>query len=492
MSDLVFLSAVQLSNLIRKRKVSCVEVLEAYLQQISQHNPQVNAVVALDEERARRQARKADDALARGEVWGQLHGLPITIKDCFETAGLRTTCSYLPLAEYTPKRDASVVSRLRAAGAIILGKTNLPPMASGAQTISPLFGVTNNPWNLERTVGGSSGGSAAAVAAGFSAFDIGSDMGGSLRLPAHFCGVFSLKPTDYLVPWSGHIPPLPGSNGRLMRYLLSVGPIARSVDDLHLVLTIIAGPDEKQWELPPVPLNPVPRRPLREMRFAWSDSFGTAPLAAELRTGLQQLAGKLESLGCHVERRDPPGFDYALATQTRQEIQVTSQYAKAPPFNLPRSFFRGLAHLVGNDSPITYGYLRGAGADLAQYARSLSRRDALISALESFLADYDAWLVPVACTEAFPHLGLISPWQQSKAELDINGSKVSYLLATCTFADPFNVTGSPVVVLPIGRTLEGLPFGIQVVGRRWRDMELLAVAEVLAEFTGAFQKPPGY
>ena len=254
MDKLNFLTASELASLICDRRVSSQEVLEAHLSQITAHNPSVNAIVTLDEARARQRAKEADEALAHDEIWGPLHGVPVTIKDVFETAGMRTTSSFKPLATYIPKQDATVVARLRQAGAIILGKTNTPEMAGDEQTNSPLFGRTNNPWNLERTPGGSSGGSAAALASGMSPLDIGSDIGGSVRNPAHFCGVFSLKPSDYRVPFTGHIPPPPGTKGRgLLRYFLTPGPLARSVQDLRLALSIIARPDEREWEVPPFP-----------------------------------------------------------------------------------------------------------------------------------------------------------------------------------------------------------------------------------------------
>jgi amidase len=211
MNNLVFATVHELATGIRQRRVSAMEVLDAYLAQIARHNPAFNAIVTLDAERARRRAQDADAALAQGNVWGPLHGVPITIKDSIETAGLRTTSGFPPLADYVPSADAPVVARLRAAGAIILGKTNLPTLAGDAQTDNPLFGRSNNPWDVTRTPGGSTGGGAAAVAAGLSPLEIGSDYGGSVRGPAHFCGVYALKPTDRRLPDTGHIPELPGA-----------------------------------------------------------------------------------------------------------------------------------------------------------------------------------------------------------------------------------------------------------------------------------------
>jgi amidase len=487
---LIFLTAKELAELIRQHRASSREVLEAHLSHIAAHNPALNAIITLDEEQARRRAEEADDALARGEIWGPLHGVPITIKDVFETAGIRTTSSFRPLASYVPKQDATVVARLRAAGAIVMAKTNTPEMAGDEQTNSPLFGRTNNPWNPACTPGGSSGGSAAAVASGMSPLDIGSDIGGSVRNPAHFCGIFSLKPSDHRVPFAGHIPPLPGSKGRgLLRHFLTPGPLARSVQDLQLALTIMAGPDEREWEVPPVPLTPAPARDLRELCFAWSDDFGV-PVSAEIRTALADLAAELGRSGCRIERRDPPGFGFAQALQVYGELKEAALTARSSPLHLPRFVWRMLSAGISRSNPIARGLMRGAGAHLQGYAQALSQRDVLIAQMEHFLADWDAWLCPVAALPAYPHLRSRNAIEQLRATVAVDGQRIPYLLATSVYTGLFNLTGSPVVVLPLARTQEGLPIGVQVVGRRWGDMALLAVAEQLTQLTGPFQRPP--
>ena len=251
--DLASWGAVGLASAIRAGEVSCREVVEALLDRIARYNPSLNAIVTLDEAGARARADLADVALARGEVWGPLHGVPVTFKDVFETAGMRTTSSHKALAGYVPEQDATVVARLRSAGAIVLGKTNMPELAGDSQSDSPVFGRANNPWDLGRTPGGSSGGEAAAVAAGLSVLGSGSDIGGSLRLPAHFCGVFALKPTDHRVSNAGHIPPLPGSVNTV-RSLAVNGPIARNPVDLGVWLALVAGPDGRDATVPPVPV----------------------------------------------------------------------------------------------------------------------------------------------------------------------------------------------------------------------------------------------
>lgn len=485
--SLVHLNAHQLAQAIRERQASTVEVVQAHLAHIAQHNPALNAIVTLDEERALERAKEADAALTRGEIWGSLHGVPVTIKDVYETAGLRTTSSFKPLARYVPKQDAPVVSRLRAAGAIILGKTNMPELALDIQTNSPLFGRANNPWNLGRTPGGSTGGGGAAVAAGMSPLEVGSDMGGSIRIPAHFNGVFGFKPTEHRVPATGHIPDLPGAP-RVVRHMCSFGPLARSVDDLRSCFTLIAGPDGKDLDVLPVPLDSATERPLRQMRFAWMDDFGGAPVTAQTSAALAGLADSLSDLGCRVERVGPPGFDYASAWQTYSEILGMMIGAGLP--TLARILGRLVMPLTYMNEPAMRSLTSGFKLDARQYMTALARRDTMSEQMERFLADWDAWLCPVTPTPAFTHRR--SSLSRPGRPIEVDSHKVPYWRGSISYAIVFNLLGNPVVVLPLTRSSEGMPIGVQVVGRRWRDMELLAIAQQLAEVTGSFQFPPGF
>ncbi len=271
-NDPTFAAAHELAAAIRERRISAVEVLDAHLTRIARYNPALNAIVTHNEENARAGAREADAALARGEVWGPLHGVPVTIKDSFATAGLRTTSGFPPLTNHIPDSDATAVARLRAAGAIVLGKTNLPLLVHGFQSDNPIFGRTNNPWDHARTPGGSTGGGAAAIAAGLSPLELGSDYGGSVRIPAHFCGIYSLKPTNNRIPLTGHIPELPGR--RSVRHVATPGPLARCVQDLVLALQVMAGPDPYHPDVPPLPLTPAPEPAWKDLRVAWVEDFG--------------------------------------------------------------------------------------------------------------------------------------------------------------------------------------------------------------------------
>jgi len=482
-ADPVFWPAHRIARAIRSRALSASDALEAYLAQIRRHNPRLNAVPTLDETGARARAADADRALARGEDWGPLHGVPITIKDTYETAGLRTTFGYPPTSACVPARDATVVARLREAGAVIMGKTNIPTAAYDWQCHNPIFGRTVNPWDPERTPGGSSGGAAAALAAGLTSLDIGSDTAGSIRVPAHFCGVFALKPSEHRVSGAGHVE-IRG-RPRSIRHMATYGPLARSVEDLRLALSLIAGPDGRQPEVPPVPLAAAASRAPRDRRICWTDAFDGFPVTQETRGAIERFVRRIEQAGMHVERRTPRDCDFLSALETWGEIDG----AEIGPIltTLERWAFRAAmaSGLAFGRSPWSRGVARGLGGNLYDYFRALTRRDGFLERMETFLAGWDAWLCPVAAVPAIRH-------QRTGAPIEVDGRPVAYSLACGGYASVISVTGNPVVVLPIDRSESGLPIGVQVVGRRWCDMELLDVAGELADLSRPWQPPPGF
>jgi amidase len=476
-----FSSATEIATAIRLRRVSALEVLELYLRRIEKFNPALNAICTLDEKGARARAREADAARDRGELWGPLHGVPMTIKDALETAGLRTTGGYPPLANHVPKRDATAVARLRAAGAILVGKTNVPPLSADGRADNPIFGRTNNPWNLERTPGGSTGGGAAAVAAGLSAFDVGSDLAASVRVPAHWCGLFGLKPTEGRVPNTGHIPELPGTTHAL-RHMNTLGPLARSVDDLATLLKVIAGPDDTDWETAPAPLDDTPAPRLSSLKLAWCTRFAGETPSRETVQAIEGLMKKLAAAGCEAREAAPPAFDFEDAWETWAEIVIAERVVTQG--EAARERVEKLRTSLG-ELPVARGAAKGARAGVAEYMTALTRRDRLISALEAFFRGCDAWLCPVAYGPAIGHVPFGTP-------VDVDERKVPYFLATTAFTSPFNLTGHPAVVLPLAITREGLPIGVQVLGRRWSEPALLALASQLSLLTGAFRPPPAF
>lgn len=473
-TDLPSWGATGLARRISRRELRSVEALDACLARIGDRNPELNAVVTLNEEAARRGAREADEALEVGEPLGPLHGVPITVKDCWETAGLRTTCGFPGLEDHVPDRDATCVARLREAGAVLLGKTNPAMLAADWQTDNPVFGRTNHPDAPSRTPGGSSGGSGAAVAAGFSPLDLGSDLGGSIRVPAHFCGVCGLKPTEHRVPARGHIPDwhIPGREpAGVLRHMGTYGPLARSVADLRLCFSVIAGPDGRQPEVPPMPVEREPEAPaLESLRVAWTDRFGSAPVSEDTRQALVGLAATLEAAGCRVEHVQPR-LDFERIWQTWGEIAAVELRVGMPL--LLRSLLLARFLLMSDRSaPPRRGLLRGLRMGHGAHAKALSRRDRTVRDVDRILAGRDVWLCPVSATPAFPH-------GTPGAPIPVDGVDVPYTMVTAAYTTPFNLSGHPVVVLPADRSTDGLPIGVQVVGHRWRDERLLDVAEAL-------------
>lgn len=491
MSDLVFASAHRLAQMIKERTVSAVEVVEAYLTQIEKHNSALNAICTLDADNARRRAKQADEALAVGKVWGALHGVPITIKDFYETKGVRTTAGYKPLQNYVPTQDATVVGRLLAAGAILLGKTNPSDVNGAYQSGNDLFPRTNNPWNLGYTPGGSSSGSAAAIAAGFSALDVGSDVAGSIRQPAHCCGIYGLKPTDDRVSLAGHILEAPDSP-QCIRQMLVPGPLARSVEDLRLCFTLIAGRDSRRPSLPPVPLDVPEVRPLAKLRLAWSDDF-RAPVAADIKSALRSGVNQLTGGGAVLENWSPPDVDWIAAQKLYYRL-ATCNYRYAQPFSV--SMAQKSLTFIWKESTQGEPALRKLGnpgqvlkeifsPTLQGYFEALTDRDRVIAQLDELLEPWDAWLIPVAATAAFTHRPAWDP-------IDVDGVSYPHAIANGAYTMPFNLSGHPVVVIPIGQTQTGLPIGMQIVGKRWREMDLLMIAQVIDNTINAFQHPTGY
>jgi amidase len=456
--DIVFSSTAQLAAAIRAGQVSAAEVLDAQLAQIDAHNPALNAIVTLDAEKAKARTREADAARARGELWGPLHGVPFTLKDAHATAGMRTTTGFAPLADQIPQEDGTVAARLKRAGGILIGKTNVAAMlADPAQSSNPIFGRTNNPWDTERTPGGSSGGAAAAVAAGMTPFEIGTDLSGSLRIPAHFCGLFGLKPTEHRVSLAGLIPGLPPPPS--VRIMSCIGPMARSVEDLVLLHALIAGPDGRDTDVPPVPVETPPELVLTGLRIAVAPTFPGLPAATEIRQAIEQLARQLSSAGATVEAAPLPNLDF------NQDLASAGAL---------------IGMLVGAFDPSA----QGPPATLAGYLEALGRRDQSMLAWEQFFAAWDVLLCPPSMVSAFPHCETGSP-------LQVDGREEIYWQVS-SHSTLFNYTGHPAIVLPYARDRDGLPIGVQLVGKRWDEARLLGIARALGQITGEFRRPPGY
>jgi amidase len=492
MSNVVFKPVVELVQMIRDRHISAIELLDAHLEQIAQHNSKLNAICTLDEENARTRAKQADEALARGENWGALHGIPVTIKDIFETAGLRTTAGYIPLKNYIPQQDATAVARLKAAGAIVLGKTNMAELAGDYQSTNSLFARVNNPWNVEYTAGGSSGGSAAAVAAGLSPLDIGNDIAGSVRQPAHFCGIYGLKPTDRRISTAGMIPEVPGMP-YCLRQMMTVGCFARSLEDLRLCFSLITGADPRRPDVPPIPLDTPSGKSLPDLKIAWTEQWAEVPVASDIRTAMQQVIEKLTQSGVQVHPWLPENFDLSAIFNLYSRVAAyINRYAQpADRYNLQRSLkliFRTATQgdkklrALGDFSRVLPELLNPS---LKGYFEALTERDRFIAQLDTALESWDVWLTPVAAIPAFTH-------RPNWNAIEVDGRAYPHGVANGAYTMPFNLSGHPAVIIPIGQTKDGLPIGMQVIGKRWKEMELLAIAQQIDAVIGGFRSPSGY
>jgi amidase len=456
--ELAFSSTTDLAAAIRDRKISAVEALDAHLVQIDAHDEAVNAVVMLDREGARDRAKKADAAQARGETLGSLHGVPFTLKDTHETSGMRTTAGFPPFAGYVAREDSPAVARLKAAGGVLMAKTNVPTMLSDWQSNNPLFGRTNNPWNLARTAGGSSGGAAAALCAGMTPFDVGTDMQDSIRLPAAFCGVYGLKPTEHRVSLAGAFPD-PGGAARSVRLMSCLGPLARTVDDLALIYKIIAGPDGSDTDLAAIPVEDVPAVDLKTLRIAFAPSFPGFPVAGEISAAVEILARQLASEGVSVAEAKLPKLDlHDDLAQGGALIGMMLEAAQPQPPEQPTS--------------------------VSRWFEALARRDRSILAWDRFFENCDALLCPVAITTAFAHCEPGTP-------IEVEGKEQSYWMLPA-YGAVFNYSGHPALTMPCGQDRDGLPIGLQLVGKRWSESRLLGIAKAIEPLTGGFRRPPGY
>lgn len=456
-------SASELAEAIRTKHLSSRDVVEAYLDRIAVINPKLNAIVQLTTESARRQAAAADAALARGAVVGPLHGVPVTIKDTLETEGVICTGGTLGRAHYVPKADATAVARLRAAGAIILGKTNVPELAGALETDNLIYGRTNNPYDLTRTPGGSSGGEAAIVAAGGSPLGLGTDAGGSIRVPAHYCGLAALKPTSGRVPRTGQFPRPMGARN----FVFHVSLIARKVDDLALALPIVSGSDFQDYTITDMPLLDHRAVALPKLRLAFFDHDGTNAPTPEIAAAVRVAADALADVGVAVEERRPPDADRAAT--------IYYDMTRGDGGAGVRAFLKS----VGTEriSPLFEQSLSSrsapAMANTTEALAAFTRWDAYRNTMLGFMQRYDALLSPV--------LPYVAPR---------HGTSFDPLLQAGTgYAQMHNLTGWPSATVRVGTSPEGLPIGVQVAARPWREDVALALVRHLEERFGGWVAP---
>ena len=472
MSDeIVRWSAVRLAARIRARAVSPVEAVEAYLRRVESANPTLNAVVALAPDALER-AREAEAALARGAAAGALHGVPVTVKDTIDVRGLRTACGSRVRADFVPGADAPALARLRAAGAVILGKTNCPEFALDYTAENPVYGRTNNPHDPGRTSGGSSGGCAAAVSSGMTAGSLGSDLAGSVRIPAHFCGVAGLRPTAGRVPGAGQAPPASG----LHSLGAALGPLARGVEDLRLFYEVLAG--EPQGARVGVRGARAAwggdGGELKGLRVAFYTEDGGVPASAETRAAVRDAARALSDAGMVLAEEVPPGVAGATEMWLSLFEYATQRFVRAAYAGREAEAGRAARVILERGA-------RWGEPALEQVLQAWEERDRVRALLLGWMEQTPLYVAPVGAVPAFRH--------EEFGRVEYEGRVVPTFRAFA-YTHAANVFDLPAVCVPAGRTDGGLPLGVQVVGRPFEERRVLAAARVLEEALGGWQAPP--
>ena len=471
MTDLTSLSAAEMAAGIRQRKISPVGLVESHLARIDRLDPLLNAFVTVDAKGSRKAAQVAEAALAHEESLGPLHGVPLTIKSSIDVAGYRCEAGTPLRAGHIPAMDAPVVSRLRSAGAILLGNTNAPEFLMAYETDNPLYGRTNNPWDVERTPGGSSGGEAAAIAARCSAGGMGSDGGGSIRIPAHFSGICGLKPTPGRIPATGHFPPSAGPFAALG----VVGPMARSIDDLALLFEVLAGPDSGDSNAAPVPVRWPGEAELRRFNIGYFEDDGRVPVTRETRTAVRAAAAALEEQEFEVDAFRPAGLEdarrlwWTLFGQAGGAVLGPLLAGHEDHEDEVGPILREFMNVVAAEPPLT----------LETFMGTLLKRDEVRAHFLAQMDVYPVLLCPVCAVPAFHH---------RERAWTVDGQTVKYLDAM-SYTQWFNLLGNPAVVVPVGRSPEGLPIGVQVVGRPHEEEVVLAIAAKIEQACGDRREP---
>jgi amidase len=482
-----FSTATQLLHALRTGSIGAAELTELCIRRIERHDGRLNAVVVRDFDRARQQARAAEQARARGET-APLLGLPITLKESINVAGLGTTCGVPDWKGYVSPHDAPATLRARAAGAVLLGKTNVPPMLADWQSANPIFGRTNNPWDVTRTPGGSSGGSAAALASGLTALEVGSDIGGSIRVPAVFCGVYGHRPSETLLPRSGQFPLPPMPNAAAVMGVQ--GPLARSAEDLELALSVLAGPDVGEDVAWRVELPRARRDRLADFRVAVLPPIPWHPVDEQIWAAQQDLVARLGRLGCVVREAQPEGlgdhreyhgfYRTLLAAVTGARLDAEGRRQRV-----------AWCRAAGDD--LSLAQARGLEGSAADYILWHGRREQHRAAWRAFFRDWDVLLSPAINVLAYPHIERAWPVDNSDFTLTftVSGKPVPYLHGLC-YPALSTVPGHPATAFPVGLSREGLPIGLQAIGPYLEDLTPIRFAALLAREIGGFRKPTGY
>ncbi|MEH2482255.1 amidase [Nitrobacteraceae bacterium AZCC 2146] len=485
-SPSIFATATEMSAALKAKKVSAVELAQDSIAQIERHDGKVNAICVRDFARGLEAAKAADAALARGETQPLL-GIPMTVKESFNVAGIPTTWGFPSQKDFVPTEDALAITRVKDAGGVVLAKTNIPVGLGDWQSYNDIYGITNNPFDLGRTPGGSSGGSSAALAAGYGALSLGSDIGGSLRVPGHYCGIYAHKPTFALAATRGHLPPpfppLPSG-----RELSVIGPMARCAADLGVLLDVIAGPDPWQEGVGyRLALPPARHTALKDFRVLVLDVHPLIPSDSSVRGAVETLATNLTKAGVHIVRESPLLPDLAANARLYMRMLVALLAAGAPP----DEYAAGVAvaaKLDSNDNSLAAERLRGAALSHRDWLMADGGRTRLRAQWRELFKSFDAVICPVMPTPAYPH---DHEPDQDKRHIDIDGINYPYV-DQLIWPGVATLPGLPATAIPVAMSKEGLPIGLQILGPWLEDRTPLKLAELIEREFGGFVAPKGF
>jgi amidase len=489
MSDRIgaFATATDMLAALRARRVSAVELLELLRRRIERHNPELNAIVEPDFERARRDAEAADARRAGGED-APLLGLPMTLKESINVRGLRTTAGMSMWKDFRSEHDAPVTTRVKGAGAVVMAKTNVPQMLADWQSVNPVYGRTNNPWDLGRTPGGSTGGGAAALAAGFTPLEFGSDIGGSIRVPAAFCGVYGHRPSETAMPRSGQFPMPPMPNAAVVMGVQ--GPLARSGEDLELALDVAVGPEVGEDVAWRIALPPARRDRLAGFRVAVLPAVDWVPVDSEVAAALANVASSLGRLGCQVKAVQPD----ALGDHRQHYALYLSLLAAVTSARVPAADRRARLDVMRTrDDEWSRASQRGIESGAPDYVAWFGQREQYRAAWRTFFREWDVLLMPAFITPAYPHWDKPFPGTPDsiKKTLDVNGKPVLEELGLFC-ASVATLAGQPSTAFPAGRSRGGLPIGLQAIGPYLEDRTPIRFASLVERELGGFVRPPRY
>lgn len=488
MKQYIYKSASELAKLIRDGKATSSDIVKEHLEQIQAHNDKLNALISIFEEEALREAELCDQEVKEGNFRGPLHGVPVTIKEQFWIKGKKSNTNFKMLKDFVAPEDAVIVDRIRKSGAIILGQTNVPKNLLDYQVAGDIYPEGKNPYNLDYSPGGSTGGGAAALSAGLTPLELGGDFGGSIRVPASFCGLYGLKPTEKTVPSHGNIPLAKNANTFIV-HMVQAGPLARTIEDVELLWKVIVGPHESDRTVPDINWQKAANNSLSDYKVAWADGWPGFKTSAPISQAIKSLAEKLNSNGCKIEKKIPDETIHQDSLKTFVGL-------------FPYIIAQGNPWLVRNiiKMQLYSGFLKGLKKEFPDLARTMNhafkfnanhygemllQRSLITQRWEKFFMVYDFLICPVAFGPAYKRCKI-------GRKLNYDGKEMIYINYTWPYVACFNASGNPSITIPLGLSEEGLPIGVQIVGKYWSEPVLIHFAKQIAPLTQGFVQPEGY